>query len=90
VTKFLAAWSAIAAFIVTPAAAADMAVKAPPIVPPAVYNWTGCYIGGNGGGLFAHKTWTNLTTGVVQADENVTGGLGGVQAGCNYEFAGRW
>jgi outer membrane immunogenic protein len=90
VTKFFARCSAVAALIATPAVAADMAVKAPPIVPPAIYNWTGCYIGGNGGGLFAHKTWTNLTTGVVQADENVTGGLGGVQSGCNYEFAGHW
>lgn len=25
----------------------------PPIV--AVYNWTGCYVGGNGGGLWGHK-----------------------------------
>ena len=32
--------------------AADMALKAPP--PPApVYSWTGCYVGGNGGGVGA-------------------------------------
>jgi outer membrane immunogenic protein len=31
------------------ASAADMAVKAPPVVPLAVYNWTGFYIGGNVG-----------------------------------------
>jgi outer membrane immunogenic protein len=33
-----------------PASAADMAVKAPPPAPlPVIYNWTGFYIGGNGG-----------------------------------------
>jgi outer membrane immunogenic protein len=90
VTKLLAALSAVAALAVTPALAADMAVKAPPLPPPAVYSWTGCYLGGNGGVLFAHKTWTNLTSGIVQADENVDGGLAGVQAGCNYQFASRW
>jgi outer membrane immunogenic protein len=89
-TKVLVALSVVAALAITPAAAADLPVKALPVVPPAVYSWTGCYIGGNGGGLFAHKTWTNLTTGVVQANENVDGVLGGVQAGCNYQFAGHW
>ena len=30
------------------AMAADMAVKARPVAPPVViYNWSGCYIGGN-------------------------------------------
>ena len=33
-----------------PASAADMAVKAPPPAPlPVIYNWTGFYIGANGG-----------------------------------------
>jgi outer membrane immunogenic protein len=33
-----------------PASAADMAVKAPPPAPlPVIYNWSGFYIGGNGG-----------------------------------------
>jgi outer membrane immunogenic protein len=38
--------------IVSPAVAADMAVKAPPPAPTpvaTVYDWTGFYIGGNGG-----------------------------------------
>ncbi|HWC94809.1 MAG TPA: hypothetical protein VG475_17060, partial [Pseudolabrys sp.] len=34
------------------APAADMAVKAPMAAPIAVYNWTGCYIGINGGGAW--------------------------------------
>ncbi len=33
------------------AMAADMAVKARPVAPPVmIYNWSGCYIGGNIGG----------------------------------------
>ena len=32
------------------ASAADMAVKARPVVTPIMYNWQGCYIGGNAGG----------------------------------------
>ena len=33
-----------------PALAADMAVKAPPPAPlPVIYNWSGFYIGANGG-----------------------------------------
>ena len=42
-----------------PASAADMAVKAPPPAPlPApIYNWTGFYIGGNGGWGQSHSCW---------------------------------
>ena len=41
-----------------PASAADMAVKAappPPIIP--IYNWTGFYIGANGGWGSSHNCW---------------------------------
>ena len=42
---------------VAPVFAADMAVKARPMAPPVmVYNWTGCYIGGNIGGAFGHAS----------------------------------
>ena len=39
---------------IQPAAAADMATKAPIMRAPlvAAYNWTGCYIGGNAGGVW--------------------------------------
>src|SRR4051812_50204896 len=41
-----------------PASAADMAVKAPPPAPlPVIYNWSGFYIGANGGGGQNHKFW---------------------------------
>src|ERR1700688_4721956 len=32
-----------------PALAADLPVKAPPVYVPPMYNWSGFYIGGNGG-----------------------------------------
>ena len=41
-----------------PASAADMAVKAPPPAPlPVIYNWSGFYIGGNGGWGQSHNCW---------------------------------
>ena len=45
--------AAIAVAVTVPALAADMAPrysKAPPPAPIMIYNWTGCYIGGNVGG----------------------------------------
>jgi outer membrane immunogenic protein len=53
--KLLAAAAAAAALAGAHALAADLPVKAPVYkVPPAVmaYNWTGCYIGLNGGGAW--------------------------------------
>jgi outer membrane immunogenic protein len=72
------------------ASAADMAVKAPPIVAPIMYNWQGCYIGGNVGG-----GWNRVDTERVTIDtigpasanygrENDSGVIGGVQAGCDF------
>src|SRR5258706_2399745 len=51
--KLAIAFAAIAAFT-APALAADMPVRAPVYQPPVpVYNWTGFYIfGGGGGGLW--------------------------------------
>jgi len=79
------------------ATAADMRVKAPVYKPAAaaVYDWTGCYVGGNigsgwqkttstdaepGGGTFLEDAGTNTGTGVV----------GGGQIGCDYQFAPKW
>jgi outer membrane immunogenic protein len=49
--KLFIASIAVAAFCGEPALAADMPVKARPMLPVAApaYNWTGCYIGANGG-----------------------------------------
>jgi outer membrane immunogenic protein len=82
--KTAAVSAALFAAALGSARAADMAVKAPPPVPPAVYSWTGCYIGANGGGLWAHKVWTG-PLGLTLADQHVDGALGGVQGGCDYQ-----
>ena len=47
------------------ASAADLPRKAPAYVPPAPppITWTGCYIGANVGGIFAHIGVTDVATG---------------------------
>ena len=43
--------------------AADLARPGPVYAPPppliAVFTWTGCYIGGNAGGILAHSDWSD-------------------------------
>src|ERR1700704_3899681 len=81
------------------AQAADMAVKARPVVAPVVtYNWTGCYIGGNVGGAW-HRQESNFSRSVAgtvfvpPVDLGSSEGstfIGGAQIGCDYQFAGNW
>jgi outer membrane immunogenic protein len=95
--KFFLATVALSALIAAPAVAADLAVKAPvyKAAPPVyVYNWTGCYVGGNVGGLWARKDWTlrqpGPSFGQPLGSHDADSWLGGVQGGCNYQFAGGW
>jgi outer membrane immunogenic protein len=57
-----------------------MPVKAPAFV---TYNWTGAYVGINGGGGFGHSTWSG-TTGT--SGFNTTGGVVGGTIGYNYQM----
>jgi outer membrane immunogenic protein len=87
-----------AAGVCPPAQAADMApgpsyypAAAAPM-PPARYNWTGIYGGGQIGMDFLQDTATQTTTTLLQNSGNglkVTpyGVIGGAQIGANYEFA---
>jgi outer membrane immunogenic protein len=93
--KFLFATAALIA-LASPASAADMRLpvyKAPPPAVP-VWSWSGCYLGGHAGGLWAtQKDWIVRTPGgdffgqsLGQHDEHSW--VGGAQAGCDYQFAG--
>src|SRR5882757_404693 len=100
--KMFLATVALAALVGAPAMAADLAVKAPLYkAPPPVYiySWTGCYVGGNGGGMWVHKDYS--LTGVGLAGFNgfnfpainfgghdASTGIGGIQGGCNYQVGG--
>jgi outer membrane immunogenic protein len=72
------------------ASAADMAVKARPVVAPVLYNWQGCYIGANVGGGWSRMDTTQVgddARGPVFNDygrEKDSGFIGGAQAGCDF------
>jgi outer membrane immunogenic protein len=75
------------------ASAADMApapryTKAPP-APVMVYNWTGCYIGGNVGGGWAKQSRVGPAP-AIYGSETDSAFIGGGQVGCDYQFAGSW
>ena len=77
------------------ASAADLRARARPVYTPAApvmafYNWTGCYVGGNGGGFWARRDWSDRVFGFGDfGDQTASGGLGGFQGGCNYQM-GPW
>ena len=85
---------ALSLFAATPAAfAADLPAGPPaqapaayvPVVTP-VYNWSGIYIGINGGYGFGSTDWSSPTAGVVGTGTfNTNGGLVGGTAGFNFQ-----
>ena len=84
-----AAFAAMAASSV--ASAADMApryAKAPPAPLPVIYNWTGFYIGANGGWGSSHNCWDFVTlAGPVFSDgcRDRSGGVIGGQIGYRWQ-----
>jgi len=81
--------SLIAAAAVSPACAADLAVKAP-IAPAVTFSWTGCYIGANGGGGWGSNKWNDPALGdFLFASHDLSGWAAGGQVGCNYQ-TGIW
>jgi outer membrane immunogenic protein len=82
--------------LTAPASAADLAArpytKAPPVMMPAMYDWSGFYIGLNGGGGWSHKCWTNTSVAGVatipsasEGCNNATGGMAGGQIGYRWQ-----
>jgi opacity protein-like surface antigen len=92
----------LAGTIAAPAGAADLPLKVEtPLA--ARFNWTGCYLGGNLGGGFAHKDITDpqqvvqdsfagaaVTSGTTTVSPAPTGVVIGGQLGCDYQFAPSW
>jgi outer membrane immunogenic protein len=71
------------------ASAADMRAPAPPPPPPiSFYNWTGFYLGIQGGGGFGELERTPVTTGTASRDPT-GGGLVGGTVGVNWQ-TGAW
>ncbi len=71
--------------------AADLGRRVPPPAPayvpppaPPPYVWTGCYIGGNAGGAWAHVEVTDLNSGATGSGRK-SGFAGGGQLGCDYQ-----
>ena len=86
---------AVALGLSAPASAADLAArpytKAPPPMIATIYDWSGFYIGINGGGGSTHKCWDFVTpvTGVLVSEgcHNATGGTIGGQVGYRWQSA---
>jgi outer membrane immunogenic protein len=71
------------------AIAADMPLKAPP--PVAVFSWTGCYVGIEGGGAWGRSKHRAPASGSdITTWFDVSGGVAGVEYGCNHQFGGNW
>jgi outer membrane immunogenic protein len=58
-----------------------------PVAAP-VYNWSGIYIGLNGGYGFGNSTWTDPTAGIATPSFDTKGWLAGGTVGGNYQFWG--
>jgi outer membrane immunogenic protein len=97
---------AAAAFSITSAGAADLGGFPPQsrFYPPTpmlrVYNWTGCYLGGQLGGAFADNhvngllttngaSGASITTAIDQNASSTAAIIGG-QVGCDLQFARNW
>jgi len=82
----LAGWLAVGALIAASCAdAADLSVaplyKAPPVPVTPAYNWTGFYLGLNGGGSWGHSYWDTSAVPI-----STSGALAGGTAGYNWQF----
>jgi outer membrane immunogenic protein len=87
--KFLlGAVGLVALGMAAPAVAADLPVKAPTAI-SAVYDWSGFYIGANGGYGTSKKEWDSITAGGLdEASHNATGGVAGGQIGYRWQTGG--
>jgi outer membrane immunogenic protein len=87
--KTCAGIAALAALFVTPAIAADMAVKAPPPAPAPALSWTGCYAGIEAGYGWArdpnHNESPGANDGLLIGNVKAQGAVVGGTIGCNLQ-----
>ena len=102
--KPLMAGAAFAAFLISPAMAADLPVKAPRMVVEESFSWSRCYIGahaGYGWGRNTNDFGKAVASGVTEEgsffpaefgpfDHSTRGPVLGGQVGCNHQFANSW
>ena len=75
------------------ASAADLPIKAPRAAPVPLYNWTGCYVGGNAGGAWSRMDTTRVLIDTAPPTTtlddfgrgNDSGFMGGGQVGCDFQ-----
>lgn len=81
------ALAAIVGLHASPGLAADMALKAPPPAAPPIYDWSGLYLGLEGGGGFGSTTHTNalFPTATSGRNSNFSGALLGGTYGYNWQ-----
>jgi outer membrane immunogenic protein len=98
--RLVAASIGVLAIGLTTASAADLRARpvytAPSPAPAPVYfSWSGCYVGGHVGGVWTRKDWfvrdpAFASFGQSDGSHDADGFIGGVQGGCDYQFAGGW
>jgi outer membrane immunogenic protein len=91
--KLLGTIAIVAAAMPLAAHAADLPPAAPPykapvVAPMPVYTWSGCYLGGNAGGVWmkAHDTFDNGAF-LEDFSYNPSSWIAGGQAGCQYQWS---
>jgi len=73
----------------SPASAADLSVKAPAYKTPvagSVYNWTGIYIGINGGDAWGRESWLDNSTRAASISHSPSDGVFGAHLGFRYQI----
>lgn len=93
--KILVAAVGLLALGAAPALAADLPVKAKPVPVMPVWNWSGFYIGFNGGGAQSHDCLNLNSVGGVPVNVNegchdAAGGVVGGQIGYRWQWAPNW
>ena len=89
--RLLLAGIVLLSLAATSAVAADLPARMPTKAPAMyrAYNWSGWYLGINGGYGWGRSSWTDTASGATTGDFDVSGGLVGGTLGVNWQ-TGPW